>query len=551
MIDNTVTFVVLPELILGLSAIVLLMVGVFTSNSKAAGRTVSWLAIGVLVVVSIVVSNQSGASAVFSSAFVSDSLTHFLKIVIIVGAALTLLITFDNFGRAGLLLFEYPVLVLLATLGMLMMVSANDLIVLYLGLELQSLVLYVIAAFKRDDVRSSEAGIKYFVLGALSSGMLLYGASMLYGVTGSTSYTTIADVVKMPDMVANIGLTFGLVFVMVGIAFKIAAVPFHMWTPDVYQGAPTPVTAFFAGVPKVAAMALLLRFTQAAFPGFAPQWQQIVIFLSIASMVIGAFSAIGQTNIKRLLAYSSISHIGFALLGLAANSPEGTSGVLIYLVIYVAMTLGAFACVLSMRHADCYVENISDLSGLAKSDLTFATILALLMFSFAGIPPLAGFWAKWYVFLPAVKAGLYPLSVIGMISSVIGAYYYLRVVKVMFFDELAESFSPREGLTSVVMVLSAAFTVAFVLPFVGDVFVGAATTAASNSGFGTSALAIDGGKFPAANCPRRRDKVDECRCHAPWSCRGGASPMGKRGCPDRGAGTVRAKVGVAARKSSR
>jgi NADH-quinone oxidoreductase subunit N len=477
--DSTVLHVVLPELILALGAIVLLMIGVFSPNAEAAGRTVSWLAIAVLVAAAIAIFSQSGASSIFNDAFVSDGFTRFLKIVILVGAALTLLMTFDNFGRAKLLLFEYPVLILLATLGMLMMVSANDLIALYLGLELQSLALYVIAAFNRDDVRSSEAGLKYFVLGALSSGMLLYGASMLYGVTGSTSYATIAAVAKIPEMATNIGLTFGLVFVLVGLAFKIAAVPFHMWTPDVYQGAPTPVTAFFAGAPKIAAMALLLRFTQAALPGIAPEWQQIVIFLSIASMVLGAFAAIGQNNIKRLLAYSSIGHVGFALLGLAANSTEGTTGVLIYLAIYVAMTLGAFACVLSMRRGDSYVENISDLSGLARTDLTFATILALLMFSLAGIPPLAGFWAKWYVFLPAIKAGLYPLSVIGVVSSVIGAYYYLRIVKVMFFDEPAEAFAPREGGTFAVMALSAAFVLAFVLPFVGGALVDAATAAAS------------------------------------------------------------------------
>ena len=477
--DSTVLYVVLPELILALGAIALLMIGVFTSNAEAAGRTVSWLAIGVLIAAGVAVFYGSGTSTVFGGAFVSDGFTRFLKIVILVGAALTLLMTFDNFGRAKLLLFEYPVLVLLATLGMLMMVSANDLIALYLGLELQSLALYVIAAFNRDDVKSSEAGLKYFVLGALSSGMLLYGASMLYGVTGSTSYATIAAAAKMPEMATNIGLTFGLVFVLVGLAFKIAAVPFHMWTPDVYQGAPTPVTAFFAGAPKIAAMALLLRFTQAALPGIAPEWQQIVIFLSIASMVLGAFAAIGQNNIKRLLAYSSIGHVGFALIGLAANNTEGTTGVLIYLAIYVAMTLGAFACVLSMRRGDSYVENISDLSGLAKTDLTFATILALLMFSLAGIPPLAGFWAKWYVFLPAIKAGLYPLSVIGVVSSVIGAYYYLRIVKVMFFDEAAEAFAPREGRTFAVMALSAAFVLAFVLPFVGGTLVDAATAAAS------------------------------------------------------------------------
>jgi NADH-quinone oxidoreductase subunit N len=479
MIDSTVLSVIRPELILALGAIVLLMIGVFTKNGEAAGRTVSWLAILVLVIAGFAVFVQTGATTVFDGAFVSDSFTRFLKLVILVGAALTLLMTFDNFGRAKLLLFEYPVLVLLATLGLLMMVSANDLIALYLGLELQSLALYVIAAFKRDEVRSSEAGLKYFVLGALSSGMLLYGASILYGVTGSTSYATIASAASLPQMTTNVGLTFGLVFVLVGIAFKIAAVPFHMWTPDVYEGAPTPVTAFFAGAPKVAAMALLLRFTQAAMPAVASQWQQIVIFISIASMALGAFAAIGQNNIKRLLAYSSIGHVGFALVGLAANSAEGTAGVLIYLAIYVAMTLGAFACVLSMRRGDRYVENISDLAGLARSDLTFATILALLMFSFAGIPPLAGFWAKWYVFLAAIKAGLYPLSIIGMIASVISAYYYLRIVKIIFFDEPAEAFAPREAQTFAVMALSAVFTVFFVLPFIGGAIVDAASAAAA------------------------------------------------------------------------
>jgi NADH-quinone oxidoreductase subunit N len=387
--------------------------------------------------------------------------------------------TFDDFGRARLLLFEYPVLMLLAALGMLMMVSANDLIALYLGLELQNLALYVIAAFKRDDIKSSEAGLKYFVLSALSSGLLLYGASLLYGVTGSTAYAAIAAAAKAPDMAANIGLTVGLVFVLVGIAFKIAAVPFHMWTPDVYQGAPTPVTAFFSSAAKVAAMAMLLRFTQSALPGAASQWQQIIIFISIASMVLGAFAAIGQRNIKRLLAYSSIGHIGFVLIGLAANNAEGTAGVLIYLAIYVPMTLGAFACVLSMRRKGGNVEDISELSGLAKTNLPFAFILGLLMFSLAGIPPLAGFWAKWYVFLPAIKAGLYPLSVIGVVTSVIGAFYYLRIVKIMFFDEAAEAFEPNEDKAFAVMALSAAFVLAFVLPFIGGALVDAATAAAA------------------------------------------------------------------------
>ena len=480
--DAALYLPVLPEIILAIGAMALLMLGAFARDGVSAGRTTTWLAIGVMALAALAVvsvGTDAGAATTFDGAFISDGLTRFLKVLTLLAAALTLLMTFDDFGRAKILQFEYPVLILLATLGMLMMVSANDLIALYLGLELQSLALYVIAAFKRDDVRSSEAGLKYFVLGALSSGMLLYGASLLYGVTGSTGYRDIGAAVSSAGMIGNIGLTFGLVFLLVGIAFKISAVPFHMWTPDVYEGAPTPVTAFFAGAPKVAAMALLLRFTLGALPAAASQWQQIVIFLSIASMVFGAFAAIGQTNIKRLLAYSSIGHVGFALVGLAANNAEGTAGVLIYLAIYVAMTLGSFACVLAMRRGDRNVEEISQLAGLAKTDLRLASILAMLMFSLAGIPPLAGFWAKWYVFLPAIKAGLYPLAVIGVVASVIGAFYYLRIVKVMFFDEAAPAFEPVEGKTFAVMALSAAFVLAFVLPFVGGAVVDAATVAAA------------------------------------------------------------------------
>jgi NADH-quinone oxidoreductase subunit N len=474
---SAVLHTVLPELILALGAMALLMVGVFTRGAEKAGRIVGWLAIAVLVAAIVAVFMGTGSTTIFDGAFVSDALTRFLKILILLAAAFALLMTFDDFGRARLMLFEYPVLILLGALGMLMMTSANDLIALYLGLELQNLALYVIAAFKRDNVKSSEAGLKYFVLSALSSGLLLYGASILYGVTGSTGYAAIAAAAKAPDLVSNLGLTVGLVFVLVGIAFKLASVPFHMWTPDVYQGAPTPVTAFFSSAAKVAAMAMMLRFTQAALPGAASQWQQIVIFLSIASMVLGAFAAIGQTNIKRMLAYSSIGHIGFALIGLAANNAEGTAGVLLYLAIYVAMTLGSFACVLSMRRKGGNVEDIYDLSGLAKTDLPFAFILGLLMFSLAGIPPLAGFWAKWYVFLPAIKAGLYPLSVIGVVTSVVGAYYYLRIVKIMFFDEPVEAFEPNEDKAFAVMALSAAFILAFVLPFIGGTLFDAATAA--------------------------------------------------------------------------
>jgi len=469
-----------PELILAIGAVVLLMLGAFSREGLATGRMVTWLALLVIAAALIVVLRQPAtAVAMFDGAFVNDGLTRFLKVLVLIGSGLSLFLAFNDFERAKILLFEYPVLVLLATLGMCMMVSANDLIALYLGLELQSLALYVVAAFKRDDVQSSEAGLKYFVLGALSSGMLLYGASLIYGITGSTGYQAIAAAAGAQGMAHNIGLIAGLVFVLVGLAFKVSAVPFHMWTPDVYQGAPTPVTAFFAAAPKVAAMALLLRFTQAAMPTVASQWQQIIIFLSIASMVLGAFAAIGQTNIKRLLAYSSIGHVGFALVGLAANNAEGTAGVLIYLAIYVLMTVGSFAVVLSMRRKGGNVENIADLAGLAKTDLRLATVFALLMFSLAGIPPLAGFWAKWYAFLPAIKAGLYPLAVIGVVASVIGAYYYLRIVKIMFFDEPAEAFEPVEGKPLLVMAVSALFVVLFVVPIIGGTVVDSATAAAS------------------------------------------------------------------------
>ncbi len=471
----------LPEIVLAVGALVLLMVGAFTRNGEAAGRLTSWAALGVLgLALFLVLRTPPAAQSLFDGAFVIDGAARFMKVLVLVGAGLALLLAFDDFARAKLLIFEYPVLILLATLGMMMMVSANDLIALYLGLELQSLALYVVAAFKRDDVRSSEAGLKYFVLGALSSGMLLYGASLLYGVTGSTGYGPIAAAAKAQGMAANLGLIAGLVFVMVGLAFKVAAVPFHMWTPDVYEGAPTPVTAFFAAAPKVAAMALMLRFTQSALPGVSAQWQQIVIFISLASMVLGAFAAIGQTNIKRLLAYSSIGHVGFALVGLAANNGEGIAGLLIYLAIYVAMTLGAFACVLSMRRKSGNVEEISELAGLAKSDLPLASILAVLMFSLAGIPPLAGFWAKWYAFLPAIKAGLYPLAILGIIASVVGAFYYLRIVKLMFFDAATEPFERVERKAKFVMSAAALFVVFFSLPFIGGTIVDAATAASAS-----------------------------------------------------------------------
>jgi NADH-quinone oxidoreductase subunit N len=399
-----------------------------------------------------------GEGDAFAGAFAADPFARFMKVLTLIGSAATLVMAV-RFGRAaGFYGFEYPVMVLIATLGMMLMISASNMIGLYLGLELQNLALYVLAAIHRDNLRSTEAGLKYFVLSALSSGLLLYGISLIYGYTGSTGFEEIAAALSGERQV---GLLFGLVFVLAGLTFKISVVPFHMWTPDVYEGAPTPVTAFFAAAPKVAAMAVFVRATMTAFPAVTIQWQQILVFVAIASMALGAFAAIGQTNIKRLLAYSSIGHMGFALTGLAAGTPEGVQGVLVYIAIYVAMTLGTFACVLSMKRAGGMVENISDLSGLARTSPMMAFFFAMLLFSLAGIPPLAGFFAKFYVFLAAIKAGLYALAVIGVLASVVGAYYYLAIVKTMYFDEPHKSFEPMPGQQVLVLAVAGLFNLLF------------------------------------------------------------------------------------------
>jgi NADH-quinone oxidoreductase subunit N len=410
-----------------------------------------------------VFTQTSDRQTLFEGGFLVDGFGRFMKGLTLAGSAGALLLSFDYMRETRSQRFEYPVLLLLATAGMMMMISANDLIALYLGLELQNLALYVVAAIRRDDVRSSEAGLKYFVLGALSSGMLLYGASLIYGFTGSTSFAAIAAAAKATTAATDIGLIVGLVFLLVGIAFKISAVPFHMWTPDVYEGAPTPVAAFFAAAPKAAAMALLMRVTLSAFAGVGPQWQQVMSVLAIASMGLGAFAAIGQTNIKRLLAYSAISNVGYALIGLAAGSPQGAQGVVIYMVIYVAMTLGAFACVLAMRRPSGMVEEIEELAGLAQTNLGLATVFGILMFSLAGIPPLAGFFAKFYVFTAAVKEGLWPLAVLGVLASVVGAYYYVRIVKIMFFDEAKEKFLAVPVRAGLIMGLASLFMLLYVV----------------------------------------------------------------------------------------
>jgi NADH-quinone oxidoreductase subunit N len=449
----------LPEIVLAILAMVLLMEGVFSSRVTSAA--IRWAAVAAFVVVAAMVVWKTGAGRVygFQGAFVVDDFARFMKVLALLGSAVTLIMSGKYLLRTKMDSEEYPVLIMLATLGMLLMISANDLISLYVGLELQSLALYVVAAINRDSAKSSEAGLKYFVLGALSSGMLLYGASLVYGLTGHTQFAEIANALSLSG--SSIGIIFGVVFIIAGLAFKVSAVPFHMWTPDVYEGAPTPVTAFFAAAPKIAAITLFTRVMIGPFANVTHDWQQVVVLISIASMVLGAFAAIGQSNIKRLLAYSSIANMGFALVGLAAGTIEGVQGVLVYMLIYLVTTLGVFACVLSMRRNGVYVETIADLAGLGKTNKGHAFMLAMLMFSLAGIPPLAGFFGKLFVFLAAVKAGLWALAVIGVVASVVGAYYYLRIIKIMYFDEPAQAFDAMDGEVKWVVYVSGLFVLLF------------------------------------------------------------------------------------------
>jgi NADH-quinone oxidoreductase subunit N len=462
----------LPEIVLAVGALVLLMVGVFAGERSIGMVTTGAIALMVIAGALLILDPSEGVT--FDGAFVLDPFARFMKVLVLIGSGVAIVMSIGYARAQKFERFEYPILIVIATLGMLMMISANDLIALYLGLELQSLSLYVVAAINRDSVRSTEAGLKYFVLGALSSGMLLYGASLVYGFTGQTGFAAIAA--ALSGATSSLGLIFGLVFVIAGLAFKVSAVPFHMWTPDVYEGAPTPVTAFFAAAPKVAAMALFVRVVVDPFAPITADWQQIITFISIASMVLGAFAAIGQRNIKRLMAYSSIGHMGYALVGLAAGTQAGVQGVILYLLIYMAMTLGAFACILAMRRSEGMVEDISELAGLSKTHPTMAFMLAMILFSLAGIPPLAGFFAKFYVFLAAIEAGLYALAVIGVLASVVGAYYYLRIIKVMYFDEPAASFSPMPTELRVILGVSGAFILLFA--FIAGQIGGAAELAA-------------------------------------------------------------------------
>ncbi|MDA9651718.1 NADH-quinone oxidoreductase subunit NuoN [Pelagibacteraceae bacterium] len=422
---------ILPELSIFISTVLLLIVGLFVKNIKLIIN----LAIITLIIAIILVFVQPVQSA-FNNSLTIDEFSKIAKTLILIGSLASIVMYHSSRENLNINLFEYPILILLATIGMMIMVSANDLIAIFIGLELQSLTLYVLAALNRNHLASSEAGLKYFLLGALSSGLLLFGLSYIYGFTGNTNLNLISTTVTS----GNIGLIIGIVFVCSGIAFKVSAVPFHMWTPDVYEGAPTPVTAFFALAPKVAAIALAVRFLIVGFSDIAFDWQQIIIFLSIASMVFAAFAAIAQKNIKRLMAYSSIGHVGYALIGLACGTPQGISSLVIYLSIYLIMNIGVFSFILSMKNKGEYYENISDLSGLYKTHPYYSVVITILMFSLAGIPPLAGFFGKFYIFIAAIESNLLLLAIVGILASVIGAFYYLRIIKVIYFDESKNSF---------------------------------------------------------------------------------------------------------------
>src|SRR5829696_7972551 len=456
----------LPEIILATGALVLVLVGAFRGERSSGLVNMGALALLVVAFFAVLLLPDDRAITLGGS-FIVDDFAKFMKVLMLLASASAIILSTDFLRRERIDRFEYPILIVLSTIGGLMLISANDLIALYLGLELLSLASYVIASFDRDNLRSTEAGLKYFVLGALSSGMLLYGASLIYGFTGTVSFPVIAAALQ--GEVSN-GVIFGLVFVAAGIAFKISAVPFHMWTPDVYEGSPTPVTAFFAAAPKMAGMAMATRVFIDAFPGILIQWQQIIVFISIASMALGSFAAIGQRNLKRLMAYSSIGNVGYALIGLAAGTPEGVQGVIVYMAIYLAMTLGGFACILAMRRRNVMFENIDDLSGLARTHPVLAFCFAAMLFSLAGIPPLAGFFSKFYVFVAAIQAGLVTLAVIGVVTSVVGAYYYVRIVKIMYFDEPQAAFEPMPAGVQVVLAVTTFIIVVFFIvpaPLVG------------------------------------------------------------------------------------
>ncbi len=433
---------VFPEIFISLSIMFLLILGVFKKNSSKIIQNLSLL---ILLITAVITFNETLSVkqiTLFNESVIIDYLSSFMKIVTLLAAFVVLLIS-PNYLRAfKIFKIEYPILILSSVLGMMIMISSNDLIVFYMGLELQSLALYVLATFDRDKLKSSEAGLKYFVLSALSSGLLLYGCSLIYGFTGSTNFDVIANQFNANEY----AITFGIVFILVGLAFKISAVPFHMWAPDVYEGSPTSVTLFFTIVPKIAALTVFIRFLFVPFLNLIEQWQMILVFLSIASMLFGAIAAIGQKNLKRLIAYSSISHVGYALAGLATGSNDGVQSSIIYIIIYIIMNLGFFSCLLMMKRNNVYYEQIDDLSGLSKNHPMLSLSLLIILFSLAGIPPLAGFFAKFYIFKSVIEQSMYFLAIVGLLATVVAAFYYLRIIKIMYFDKEKESYDKDHSL---------------------------------------------------------------------------------------------------------
>ena len=433
---------ILPEIFIALSIMFLLVLGVFKKESSKLVFNISQL---ILLITAVITINETFAIdrvTLFKDSVVIDHMSSLMKIITLLGAFLVLTISTNYLKTFKLFKIEYPVLILSSVLGMMVMISSNDLIVFYMGLELQSLALYVLATFNRDQLQSSEAGLKYFVLSALSSGLLLYGCSLIYGFSGSTNFDIISSQLNSNEY----ALTFGIVFILVGLAFKISAVPFHMWAPDVYQGSPTSVTLFFTMVPKIAALTVFIRFLYVPFLNLIDQWQMIIVFLSIASMLFGAIAAIGQTNIKRLIAYSSISHIGYTLAGLAAGTNDGIQSSIVYISIYIIMNLALFSCLLMLKRNNKYYEDIEDLSGLSKNHPLLSLSLLVILFSLAGIPPLAGFFAKFYIFKAVIEQSMFFLAVVGLLSTVVAAFYYLRIIKIIYFDEEKEKYDEDHSL---------------------------------------------------------------------------------------------------------
>jgi NADH-quinone oxidoreductase subunit N len=452
-----------PEIFLAVMSLMLLMLGV-AGKEENHKNVFNLASLALILLAGTVYRFCHGSNNAFNDMFINDTFGAFMKVLVLVGAAASIFMSANYLERQRILRFEYPVLVMFSALGMMLMISAHDLISLYMGLELQSLSLYVLASFQRDTVRSTEAGLKYFVLGALASGMLLYGASLLYGYTGTTEFGHMAAALTAADHV-SLGVIVGMVLLLSGLAFKISAVPFHMWTPDVYEGAPTSVTAFFAIAPKVAAIALITRVFMGPFAPIVAEWRQVIVFISVASMILGAVAGVRQMNIKRLLAYSSIGNMGYALVGLAAASEEGVKAIMIYVAIYMVTSIGAFAVVLMMKQRDRMVEQISDLAGLGQTQPMLALAMAIMMFSMAGIPPLAGFFGKLFVFQAAIDAHLYTLAVIGVLTSVIAAFYYLRIIKAMYFDTASDDTLDKaeDRRLNLLLTASAAALVLFIL----------------------------------------------------------------------------------------